>query len=251
MPPHWYTPERFAHRVLLEIRRDPRSRSRSSWAASTGSRAARKRSEVAAAAGLSYAPLAALLDGSGTALDPAAHRQRCSPRCRTASRAPKPAVLGAVGKEDVRDLGRATTLIRIRRPPSFLLTPPSMVWLATTIPFRWEIGFAHLPGPTERQLLVGQNFSPAIVPDEMPEDVLRTVALARRQRRADRPVPPPDHARPADARLRQDRARLRLERGVAVRDALEKIAKPWIKRRAPSRGKKPPTAAGRARSRSA
>ena len=41
-----------------------------------------------------------------------------------------------------------------------------------TIPIRWEIGFCHLPGALGRQLLVGQNFSPALLPDRMADTVL-------------------------------------------------------------------------------
>ena len=57
-----------------------------------------KRSEVAAAAGLSYQPLAALLDASGTELDRQPHASLLD-AMQAASRPPKPAVLGAVGKE--------------------------------------------------------------------------------------------------------------------------------------------------------
>ena len=35
-----------------------------------------------------------------------------------------------------------------------------------TIPYRWELGTAHLPGLSERALLVGQDFSPALDQDE-------------------------------------------------------------------------------------
>ena len=69
IPPHWYDPDRFAHRVLLEIKRDPEITVAQFLTTFKGLTSSTKRSEVAAAADLSYKPLAALLDDSGTDLD--------------------------------------------------------------------------------------------------------------------------------------------------------------------------------------
>ena len=69
--------------------------------------------QVAAAAGLSYQPLAALLDGSGTRLDPDAPAVLLA-AMQEASRAPKPAVLGAVGK--ARSSTGRGTMVRPRAP---------------------------------------------------------------------------------------------------------------------------------------
>ena len=69
IPPHWYTLERFTHRVLLEIRRDPEITVAQFLGTFKGLSSPPRRSEVAEAAGLSYQPLRALLDQSGTQLD--------------------------------------------------------------------------------------------------------------------------------------------------------------------------------------
>jgi DNA topoisomerase VI subunit B len=98
IPPQWYTPERFAHRVLLEIRRDREITVAQFLGFFKGLTSSTKHSEVAVAADLSYQPLAALLDTSGTTLDLDRTRVLLTAMQR-ASRAPKPHVLGAVGKE--------------------------------------------------------------------------------------------------------------------------------------------------------
>ena len=69
IPAHWYEPDRFAHRVLLEIMRNPEITVAQFLTTFKGLTSSTKRSEVAAAADLSYKPLAALLDESGTDLD--------------------------------------------------------------------------------------------------------------------------------------------------------------------------------------
>jgi hypothetical protein len=61
-----------------------------------------KRSAVAADVGLSYQPLSALLDSSGTSLDHDRTR-RLLLAMKLASRPPKHAVLGGVGKETVEE----------------------------------------------------------------------------------------------------------------------------------------------------
>ena len=84
--------------------RSRRSRSRSSWRTFKGLTSSTKRSEVAAAAGLSYQPLAALLDDSGTALD-LMRTPPCWSPCRTRAGRPSPPCSGAVGKEAFEALG--------------------------------------------------------------------------------------------------------------------------------------------------
>ena len=97
IPPHWYTIERFTHRVLLEIRRDPEITVAQFLGTFKGLSSPPRRSELAEAAGLSYQPLRALLDQSGTQLDQV-RAARLLTAMQKASRAPKPAVLGAAGE---------------------------------------------------------------------------------------------------------------------------------------------------------
>ena len=97
VPPHWYTQERFGHRVLLELRRDPEITVAQFLGTFKGLSDRSERSRVAEAAGLSYQPLAALLNGSGTRLDQDRTAALLA-AMQKASRAPKPAVLGAAGE---------------------------------------------------------------------------------------------------------------------------------------------------------
>ena len=147
--------ERFAHRVLLEIRRDPEITVAQFLASFKGLTSSTKRSEVAAAAELSYQPLAALLDESGTALD-LDRTLRLLDAMQEASRPPKHAVLGAVGKETFEawaaNLDYGT--------PELLAYTTFDSVITGDIPVRWEVGFCHLPEASERQLLIGQNFQP-------------------------------------------------------------------------------------------
>ena len=69
IPPHWYDLDRFCHRVLLEIRRDLKLTVAQFVGTFKGLTSRSKCSEVAGVAGLSYKPLAALLDESGTDLE--------------------------------------------------------------------------------------------------------------------------------------------------------------------------------------
>ena len=172
IPAHWYDLDRFAHRVLLEIKRDPEMTVAQFLGSFKGLTSRTKCSEVAAAAGLSYKPLAALLDESGTDLD----RERARLlllAMQDASRPPKHAVLAALGKDTFEawacnlDCGAATD-------PQFLAyTIVDAVIFGSDIPIRWEVGFCHLPGLVRRHVLIGQNFSPAISAFEMTAAILR------------------------------------------------------------------------------
>ena len=157
IPPHWYTPERFGHRVLLEIRRDPEITVAQLLTSFKGLTSSTKRSEVAAAAELSYKPLAALLDETGTALDLDRTMRLLDPM-QAASRPPKHAVLGTVGKETFEAWA---SNLDYGTPELLSYTIVDGV-ITGDIPVRWEVGFAHLPEASERQLLIGQNYSPAI-----------------------------------------------------------------------------------------
>jgi hypothetical protein len=110
----------------------------------------------------------------------------------------------------------------------------------SSIPWRWEIGFCHLPGASRRQVLIGQNFSPAIIAEDMLGAVLRSysyplgvgepIALFLHRITPDRQT------------LDYGKSRLAIGYGEVhqVNEALEKIAKPWIKyRKAQGRGKRP------------
>ena len=104
IPAHWYDLDRFAHRVLLEIKRDPKLTVAQFLGSFKGLTSRTKCSEVAAAAGLSYKPLAALLDESGTDLD----RERARLlllAMQDASRPPKHAVLGGTRQGHLRGVG--------------------------------------------------------------------------------------------------------------------------------------------------
>jgi hypothetical protein len=108
------------------------------------------------------------------------------------------------------------------------------------IPWRWEIGFCHLPGACKRQVLIGQNFSPAIVAEDMASTVLRSYSYPLG---VGEPIALFLHRITPD-RQTFDYGKSRLALGYGeidqVNEALEKIAKPWIKyRKARERGKRP------------
>jgi hypothetical protein len=199
-----------------------------------------KRSEAAAAADLSYKPLAALLDGSGIDLE----RGRTAVllnAMQEASRPPKHAVLGAVGKESFEDWALNRGSDHDGDPQFLAYTTFDSVLTGTDIPYRWEIGFCHLPGASERQVLIGQNFSPAISAGDMLNGVLPYGRLW--QLGAHEPIALFLHRiTPARQTLDYGKTRLALGYGETrqVEVALEKIAKPWIKyRKAQERGKRP------------
>jgi hypothetical protein len=239
VPAHWYDLDRFAHRVRLEIKRDPEITVAQFLTTFKGLTSSTKRSEVAAVADLSYKPLAALLDGFGTDLDRGRTALLLSVM-QEASRPPKHAVLGAIGKET---FGAWAASNPDYGAPELLAytTVDGVVVGSSCIPYRWEIGFCHLPGATERQLLVGHNYSPAISVADIINVILpyspwgfgssEPIALFLHRITPDRQT------------LDYGKSRLALsyEETSKVRAALSRIAKPWLRRRdAESRGKKPP-----------
>jgi hypothetical protein len=236
---HWYERDRFAHRVLLEIKRDPEVTVAQFLTTFKGLTSSIKRSEIAAVADLSYKPLAALLDKSGTDLD-REHTDRLLIAMQRASRPPKHDALGAIGKESFEAWARNHGSALDAEPKFLAYTTIDGVFNATAIPYRWEIGFCHLPGADGRQVLIGQNFSPAIVADEMIGVALRysSYPLGARE-----PVALFLHRiTPARQTLDYGKSRLTLGFGEIqqVTSALEKIAKTWIKyRKAQERGKRP------------
>ena len=207
-------PERFAHRVLLEIKRDPAITVAQFLGTFEGLTSSTKRAEVAAAADLSYKPLAALLDESGTDLDRArtGHLLRAM-QARAGRRSTR---CSAPSARKASRTGRGTMVRRRCASRSFLLTPPSTVWLTRRHPV--SLGARLLPpaGAARAPVLIGQNFSPAIVADEMIDRGAALSLVPARRRRADRAVPPPDHAGPADPRLRQEPLAHRLRRDTEV-----------------------------------
>ena len=95
IPPHWYGVEKFGHRVLLELIRDPEITVAQFLSGFKGLSSTQRRSTVAAAAGLSGAKLSALLDGRSVDIGRAS---RLLAEMQGASKPPKPSVLGGVGK---------------------------------------------------------------------------------------------------------------------------------------------------------
>jgi hypothetical protein len=237
VPAHWYAPDRFEHRVLLEIKRDPKITVAQFLGGFKGLTSRTLRSQVAAAADLSYQPLTTLLDGSGTGLD-----HRCArallDAMQDASRPPKHSVLGAIGKEAFAAWAAAN---HASSPPQFLAYDTADAVVDDGVPVRWEIGVAHLPGLEQRRLLAGHNFSPAILPDQLAADVL---GYAGWHFGANQPITLFLH-RITPARQTIDYGKAKLGLGwsetAAVVAALKKIGKPWIKyATALDRGKRPP-----------
>jgi hypothetical protein len=241
VPAHWYEIDRFAHRILLEIKRDPEITVAQFLTTFRGLTSSTKRSDIAATADLSYKPLSALLDGSGTDLDRARTALLLS-AMQEASRAPKHGVLGAIGKESFEDWARNHGSAHSGDLKFLAYTTVDGVFAGTDIPYRWEIGLCHLPEASGRQVLIGQNFSPAVAPAEMLNAALPSGNLWQLGIRE--PIALFLHRiTPVRQTLDYGKSRLALGYGEAhqVEDALEKIAKPWIKyRKAQERGKKPP-----------
>ena len=170
IPPHWYTPERFAHRVLLEIGSNPGITAQQFLGTFRGLTDRSRRAEIAAACGLTGQPLRALLDASGRALDDARARALLH-AMQQEGRAPRPDALGRIGKETVfhwisnQDCPEGTE-------PQFLAYA-TVDLLCEDVPIVWEIGFAAMPDDGRgRQLLVGHNFSPVIDPEHVARLIL-------------------------------------------------------------------------------
>ena len=250
IPPHWYTLERFAHRVLLEIRRDPEITVAQFLGTFRGLTDRSKVARVAAAAGVSYQRLSALLDQSGTQLDQDCAAALLEAMKGASRRAPKPDVLGAAGEVAfavwvqnlAKSLGSNPDQSRSDGRPFFAYDTVDGVIVGTEIPYRWEVGICHLPGLRERALLVGQNFSPSCQPELMIEPVLAYV----------QPWPLHDPNQPialfahriTPARQALDYGKASLAIGdqeaIAVSNAIERIGKPWVKfAEAKHRGKTP------------
>ena len=96
VPPHWYSLEKFGHRILLELIRDPDLTIAQFLGTFRGLSSTQRRSTVAAATGLTGAKLSALLDGRSIDTGRAG---RLLTAMQAASRPPKPAALGGVGKD--------------------------------------------------------------------------------------------------------------------------------------------------------
>ncbi len=228
-PVHWYRLDRFEHRILLELRRNPDVTVAQFVGSFAGLTDRSKRARVAEAACLQYRRLDALLLGNGTSLNPGPTQMLLEAMLAEA-RAPKPAVLGAVGKIP---LELWLTAARIegaqRRAEGFAYHIIDGV--DDGIPWRWEVGFAHLPDVPTRQLLVGQNFSPAIDPNAM---LLGAVSYLSAYLDPTEPVALIAHRISPDRRtLDYGKSRLALAPGEAeaVRGAIRKVAARWIKQR--------------------
>ena len=255
IPPHWYDIDRFVHRVSLEIRNDPEITVAQFLAGFRGLSSSTKRSEVAANAGLSYAPLRAVLAASGREVD----REKAAlllASMQTASRAPKPSILGGIGRDgfealvsnvdydadpdddDLTSYTKDSVTSNDRQGSNHDQSRPQVLAYTTIdgvtrndIPWRWEIGFATRTSAEGRgrHLVIGQNFSPAIVPEEMLGSVTGYLdpSLSHRE-----PVVLFLHRiTPARHSLDYGKSRLSLSYAEqkAVQDAIEKLAKPWTK----------------------
>jgi hypothetical protein len=216
IPAHWYSLERFVNRVLAEVRRDPQLTVSQFLEGFHGLKGTVKRARVAADAGFSYRALAALLDG--TSVD---HDRARKPLCamQDATRAPKHTALGAVGRETFTDWA-----IALNHGSGRDVAPPFLTYhvldgvlsdgdVSHEIPYRWEIGFCHLPHAEGRQLLIGQNFSPSIVPAHTAEEVL-----------AHAPIP-------GSARTSRSRCSCTGSRPPARRSTTASAATPWARPR--------------------
>ena len=178
----------------------------------------------------------ALLPAAGGAPGRLRHR-------RSTRRGPAPAVRDA-GREPAAEARRARrrsarkrsrtgprTMIRGDRPQLLTYTTVDGV-VNGDIPIRWEIGFCHLPGASGAQRPDRAELQPG---DLTPRDGQRgpaATALAVRQRASRSPCCCTG-SRPRARRSTMARRRLALGYGESRRssDALEKIAKPWIKYR--------------------
>jgi hypothetical protein len=162
--PHWYSRDRFAHRILAELRRDPRLTVAQFLGGFAGLTDRSRRARIAEAAGLQYRPLSAALDAAGTAVDLDVARELLD-AMQAEAVAPKPVVMGRLGKDAALWAaagGRSEHDEDVRGLAYHIVTSDEC-----EVPWVWEVAFAQLPGLTRRRLVVGTNFSPAIAPDLM------------------------------------------------------------------------------------
>ena len=228
-PIHWYSLDRFEHRVLLELRHDPAITVAQFVGRFAGLSDRSKRARIAEAAGLRYVRLDALLDRDETRLA-AAPTQVLFEAMRSEAREPKPAVLGAVGKEWLEGWLTAARVEGVQRAAEGFAYR-IIGGVDNGIPWRWEVAFAHLPGATERVLLVGQNFSPAIDPNAM---LTGAVPWLPHHLRPAEPIALVAHRISPDRRtLDYGKSRLSLASGEASQlcEAIRKVAVKWIKLR--------------------
>ena len=154
IPPHWYSLERFGHRIFLELIRDPDITVAQFLGTFKGLSSTQRRSTVAAAAGLSGAKLNALLDGRSIDTGRAG---RLLAEMQGASKPPKPSVLGGVGKNCVEALASLYGVRNCGADFTYLVVEGG-----EQTPWRWELGFAELESASARVLYLGHNFSPLV-----------------------------------------------------------------------------------------
>ena len=176
IPPHWYGLEKFEHRVLLELIRDPEITVAQFLGTFKGLSSTQRRSTVAAAAGLSGAKLSALLDGRSIDTGRAG---RLLAEMQGASKPPKPSVLGGVGKNCVEALASSYGVRNCGADFTYLVVEGG-----EQTPWRWEIGFAELESASARVLYLGHNFSPLVAEDVF----LRSLILPHQLLGSDAPV---------------------------------------------------------------
>lgn len=222
VPPHWYALERFEHRVLLELRRDPNITVSQFLAGFRGLTSGPMRSKVASEAGLSGARLSALVDD--TALD----TERCArllDAMQAASRPPKPAALGAVGKNSVE--AAVARHVAETAGAGFTYRIDDLGDGAAIA--RWEVAFAYMPGARGRVVYAGHNFSPVVDDDAFIESLGLPWELGERE-----PVFLFLH-RISPTRTFTDYGKSRLGLGSEerrhVRQAIERVAGKWMKQR--------------------
>jgi hypothetical protein len=155
-PAHWYTPVRFVHRIMAELRRDPEITIQQFLGTFKGLTDRSRRARVAEAVDLSAKPLAALLDATGMDVD----AKRCGRllfAMQDASTAPKiETALGGLGKNHVR------AVLASNGDQSAEIDLPGFAYLTIaggTIPWRWELAFAPGDGSEGPKEWVGHNFT--------------------------------------------------------------------------------------------
>ena len=207
-PVHWYSLDRFEHRVLLELRarsgdhgrpvRRAVRRPQRPLEARPGRRGGRPAIRAPGR------PARRVRDRLA-----AAPTQVLFEAMRAEAREPKPAVLGAVGKEWLESGSLRRALKVFKGLPRALLTAYTTV-LITASRGDGKSASPTCPAPTGRILLVGQNYSPAIAPQAMLMGAVTGCPHHLRADRADRSDRAPDQPGPAHARLRQEPPRPRL-----------------------------------------